>query len=96
MNLYERALSQWGIEAQRMMLIEEMGEVMQALSHEYRGRCDAEKVAAELVGLQIVLNSVKLHYMNEAECAEVMNSIEQALGVSTKRHAELRKKAGVI
>lgn len=91
-DIYERALSQWGIAAQRMMLIEEMGEVMQAISHEYRGRCDEEKVAAELVDLQIVINSVKLHYMNEAEWDETMKDAEAGLErrLNMRANAQLR------
>ena len=64
-EIYLKALTKWGIDNQRWILIEEMGEVMQAFSHERRRRATMEDVAQELVDLQTILNSVKLHYLSD-------------------------------
>lgn len=64
-QLYINATKVWGIDNRRWGLIEECGEVMQAFSHEKRGRCDKNKVIDELIDLQIVLNMVRRYYISD-------------------------------
>jgi hypothetical protein len=58
-ELYEQALKKWGIEAQVMMLFEEMGELMQILSKFYRGKSDVPTVLSEVADVEIMLGQIK-------------------------------------
>ena len=69
----------FGVQTQSWHLMEEMGEVMQALSHFRRKRCGNEKVIEELIDLQIVISSLKLYYINDEEWAKRMVIAEQKL-----------------
>lgn len=66
-NEYANALKQWGEEFQKSMFHEEIGEVLTAMSHEKRGRCDKMAVLEELVDLQIVLNQMAILYGTDQE-----------------------------
>lgn len=66
-RIYKDALEYWGVDAQRWALIEEMGEVMQALSHEKRGRGKWGDVCNELIDLQTTINMLRPHYISDVE-----------------------------
>lgn len=53
-KLYDDAIDLWGTEAQIMMVIEECGELVQALAQKYRGRVGVYDVAEEVADVQIM------------------------------------------
>jgi NTP pyrophosphatase (non-canonical NTP hydrolase) len=69
-DIYTRALGKWGINSQKMMLIEEIGELLTSLSHEMRGRVDKDKVRSEIVDVIIMLEQMKIYY-GEIEIQEI-------------------------
>lgn len=80
MNLiYEDALKYWGIDAQKWALIEEMGEVMQVLSHEKRGRVGVNMVINELIDLQTTINMLRVHYVLDCDWDKRMQIAEKRL-----------------
>ena len=54
-EIYKKAWNKWGIDAQVLMLIEEMGELTTQLCHYMRGRCRAEDIAEEIADVLIML-----------------------------------------
>jgi hypothetical protein len=57
MNIYEKAVKKWGIEAQLDMLVEECGELIVAIQKFRRGR-GATNLLEESADVQIMLNQV--------------------------------------
>lgn len=57
MNIYEKAVKKWGIEAQLDMLVEECGELIVAIQKCRRGR-GATNLLEESADVQIMLNQV--------------------------------------
>jgi NTP pyrophosphatase (non-canonical NTP hydrolase) len=49
------ALEKWGERSQLDMLYEEVGELLTAIGHFQRGRCDRDAVASEIADVQIML-----------------------------------------
>ena len=49
------ALEKWGERSQLDMLYEEFGELLTAIGHFQRGRCDRDAVASEVADVQIML-----------------------------------------
>jgi len=66
-DVYKDALAHWGVNAQRWAIIEEMGEVAQALSHERRGRIKKDGVINELIDLQTTINMLKPYYISSLD-----------------------------
>lgn len=67
-RLYRQAIEAWGPHAQTMMLFEEMGELMQAISKVFRAKNPVVKkeltklMAAEIADVQIMLEQqIVLH-----------------------------------
>ena len=58
MNLHQQALTKFGEQKQKDMLIEEMAELMQALQKERRGL--EHNISEEIADVQIVLDQIKL------------------------------------
>lgn len=54
LELYKRALSDWGIRPQVMMVMEETGEMLNAIGKYDRGRLDKEDVITELADVWIM------------------------------------------
>ena len=50
-ELYKRALTDWGVRPQVMMVMEETGEMLNALAKYDRGRSTEKEVVTELVDL---------------------------------------------
>lgn len=61
-ELYAGALTEYGIEAQKMMLIEEIGELLNAFAKFPRGRAQAEDVIEELADVSIMVEQMALLY----------------------------------
>ena len=53
-KLYEAAINKWGVEAQRNMAFEELGELNTVLARDRRGRATAEDILTELADVTIM------------------------------------------
>ena len=61
-KLYIRALRKWGIDAQRMMVVEETGELINALAKECRGRVSNDDVITELADVSIMVEQMAVNF----------------------------------
>lgn len=59
-EIYERAIKTFGPDKQVEMLIEEMAELMVAISHFWRGKAKLEQVCEEIVDVEIMLDQAKM------------------------------------
>lgn len=57
-ELYERALHDWGIIPQTMMVMEETGEMLNAIAKFDRGRCNTKDVVTELADVWIIMEQM--------------------------------------
>lgn len=73
-QVYTDALECWGTNFQKSMFHEEVGEVLTAMSHEYRGRCSKILVLEELADLQIMLNQMVVLYGTDDEFKQVLDT----------------------
>jgi len=62
MNIYEKAVKVWGIDAQKDMVVEECAELINAIIKYRRGRVGIEQVVEECVDVEIMLNQMKEYY----------------------------------
>lgn len=60
--LYIKALKEYGIEAQRMMVVEETGELLNALAKERRGRATNSDVITELADVAIMIEQMAVNF----------------------------------
>ncbi len=58
MNIHQQALTKFGEQKQKDMLIEEMSELTQALLKDRRGR--ESNISEEIADVQIVLDQIKI------------------------------------
>jgi len=77
MNIYKMCLEKYRISEHLIHLIEEMGEVMQALSHVHRKRCKTVHLCNELVDLQFCLTVVRKYYMSDEEWELKLKKLEE-------------------
>ena len=61
-ELYAGALTEYGTEAQKMMLIEEIGELLNAFAKFPRGRAKVDDVIEELADVSIMVEQMALLY----------------------------------
>ena len=61
-KIYDEAIDFFGLESQKIMLIEEMSELTKELCKELRGRGDVEHLSDELADVEIMLAQVKKIY----------------------------------
>ena len=59
-ELYKKAIDVWGIEAQRNMAFEELGELNTALARDRRGRATREEILTELADVTIMCEQLAL------------------------------------
>ena len=57
-ELYKRELSEWGINPQVMMVIEETGEMLNAIAKYDRGRATEKDVVTELADVWILMEQM--------------------------------------
>lgn len=57
-ELYQKALSKWGEEAQINMVYEEIGELLTALSRFKRGRANHNDIMTELADVSIMVEQI--------------------------------------
>lgn len=58
-ELYHKAYSKWGQNAQMWMIVEEQGELLHDLSCYLRGRIGLEKILHEVADVEIMLGQLK-------------------------------------
>ncbi len=63
MSILDRAIKQYGIEAQLDMLIEECAELIKAIQHMKRKRCGWEEVAEKIADVRIITS--QFHTLDE-------------------------------
>ena len=61
-DLYKKAIKVFGHEAQILMVFEEMGELMQAISKYDRGVWDLESLAEEIADVSIMMEQLCVLY----------------------------------
>lgn len=70
LQLYNKALNQYGIKAQEWVLIEECGELLNALAKLKRGRSTKEDIITELADVHIMVEQMAHIYGWEEFLAE--------------------------
>lgn len=53
-KIYQKAIDVWGVEAQKDMVFEEVGELITALARVRRGRVSKEEILTELADVTIM------------------------------------------
>ena len=61
-SLYNSALSRYGINAQQMMMVEECGELLNAIAKLHRGRVGINEVITELADVSIMVEQMALFF----------------------------------
>lgn len=72
--VYTDAVECWGTELQKSLFHEEIGEVLTAISHQKRGRCEKTTVLEELADLQIMLNQMVTIYGTDEQFKDILNT----------------------
>ena len=60
--LYRKAIDKWGVESQVIMAYEEMSELMQALSKNYRGVKNVENIREEIADVEIMMGQLRVMF----------------------------------
>lgn len=61
-DIYNRALNTYGYNAQRLMLIEEIGELLNAIAKLSRARAKIDDVIEELADVAIMVNQIAFYW----------------------------------
>lgn len=61
-EIYQRALSSYGIVAQEWVLVEECGELLNAIAKLKRGRSTKEKIITELADVHIMVEQMAFFF----------------------------------
>lgn len=67
LGIYEEAMKLWGVAAQRLMLIEECGELIAAMSQWWRGRKTDDDLIEEMVDVQLMINQIRVLINDESK-----------------------------
>lgn len=62
LKIYDKALSSYGIDAQKWMLVEECGELLNALAKHIRGRGSFDELNTELADVSIMVEQIAYFY----------------------------------
>ena len=76
-KLYKKAIDTWGIEAQRNMAFEELGELNTALARDRRGRVTKEEIITELADVTIMCEQLAFFLGYEDYEKEMDNKLER-------------------
>ena len=60
--ILSKAISEWGIEAQTNLAIEEMGELIVAINHHRRGRVGMDAIQEEIADVMIAMKQLAMIY----------------------------------
>lgn len=77
LQLYNKALNQYGIKAQEWVLIEECGELLNALAKLKRGRSTKEDIITELADVHIMVEQMALFFGLEEFQAEKERKLQR-------------------
>lgn len=79
MNIYERALRAWGIDAQLGMVIEECAELIKVINKQWRGKATKEEIIEECVDVELMINQMKEYFKDDINTWDriKMNKIER-------------------
>ena len=76
-QIYDDAINRYGIDAQKLMVVEECGELLNALAKTYRGRASIEELITELADVHIMVEQMALYYGWAAFQAEKERKLER-------------------
>lgn len=76
-EIYLRAISFWGIQAQKLMVVEEIGELLSALAKETRGRSSKEDIITELADVSIMVEQMAINYGWKDYCKEKSRKLKR-------------------
>lgn len=62
LEIYNRALEKYGFSAQRMMLVEECGELLNAIAKQVRNRATKEDIITELADVHIMVEQMAFFF----------------------------------
>lgn len=65
-EVYKQALDQWGIERQTFMVVEECGELLNALAKFRRNRATIAEIITELADVSIMCEQLAVFYGEQA------------------------------
>jgi len=65
MNIYEKALRTWGIDAQLGMVIEECAELIKVINKHWRGKATKEELIEECVDVELMLAQMKEYFKDD-------------------------------
>lgn len=80
LELYKTAITKWGIEAQVFMVMEETGEMLNALAKANRGRSTSEEIITELVDVSIMMEQMAVYFGWEEFKKEKQRKLERLGG----------------
>lgn len=75
-RLCELALDEWGEEAQRNMVMEELGELIAAINQYHRGRVSRESLAEEMADVHICLRQLEMMVGGEVTEEQLEKSMQ--------------------
>lgn len=78
-NIPTLALRHYGPEHQKKKAIEEMGELITALSREQDGRATPEQVITEIADVVIMMRQLTIHYGPQAVAQEIARKQKRLL-----------------
>jgi NTP pyrophosphatase (non-canonical NTP hydrolase) len=76
-DIYEEAVEKWGVESQLWVAIEEMGELVTALSHFWRGRITDSDVAEEIADVMLVIEQMAYIFGREVVTKKLADKKER-------------------
>lgn len=79
LRLYSYVINKYGIEAQKMMLIEECGELLNAVAKLNRGRSTKTDIITELADVHIMVEQMACYFGWEEFKAEKGRKLERLL-----------------
>ena len=90
-QILSKAISEWGIEAQTNLAIEEMGELIVAINHHRRGRVGMDAVQEEIADVMIAMKQLAMIYGEsgvEIFSEKKMQRLEQRLTIHEAKYKE--------
>ena len=77
LSLYDRTINTYGIDAQMWMLVEECGELLNAISKLKRGRSTREEIITELADVHIMVEQMSFYFGWDEIKAEKKRKLER-------------------
>lgn len=83
-KVYEAAIEQWGVHAQKMMAVGECGEFLAEFGREVQGRSSPEKMIDEIADVMIMMNQMAMIYGEDEVRKRIdvkVNKVKTKLGM---------------